>query len=187
MKRWIKRVVASEEEFDLDEVDQKLTSKDTSINSGKVPAVFKRVKWQPNTINLDYGGGRYDTATEYLEQFGVENLIWDKYNRDASWNRRVVKEIRENGGADTATLSNVLNVIAERTARIQALRNIYNLLKPNGVLYITVYVRNNSGIGEQTGKDSYQGNRKLVDYLDEIQEVFPEAEKVHGDMIIAYK
>ena len=69
---------------------QKITSKDTSINKNVYPAVFNRVKdWEEGTVNLDIGGGKYDTATDYLENFGVENLIYDPYNRDEEWNKDV--------------------------------------------------------------------------------------------------
>lgn len=164
--------------------DQEFTSKDTSINSSKLPALFKKVNFKQGTLNFDYGGGKFDNVTEYLADQGVENVVYDKYNRSAKENRYAIDRAEENGGADTVTCSNVLNVIKEPEERLNVLRNIMDILKPGGTAYFTVYTRNGSNIGAQTGKDQYQLNRKTSDYIEEIQEVFPEA-KVKGSVIIA--
>lgn len=70
----------------------------------------------------------------------------------------------------TATCSNVLNVIAEKENRIIAIRNIYFALKPNGVLYVTVYEGDKSRISKANKKkDSFQLNQKLDFYKQEIE------------------
>ena len=52
---------------------QQYTSAKTSIK--QVPAGFKIVDkhfgWQPNTFNLDIGGGKYDLMTEKLLQLPI--------------------------------------------------------------------------------------------------------------------
>ena len=96
-----------EYEDDIKEVSQEFTSENTSINSGKLPAVFNMVSFEPGTINLDFGGGRFDNVAEYLTQYDVVNLVYDPYNRSKEHNREVIKTIRDAGGADTATCSNV--------------------------------------------------------------------------------
>lgn len=185
------KVMSADEEFDLPQVDQKFSSKKTAVNGrqGKLPAIFKLVTFPSGTINLDYGGGTEDAqavADAYFEDKGVTNLIYDVYNQTPQHNREVVKQIRSNGGADTATLSNVLNVIAEPESRLNVLTNIKNLLKSNGTLYITVYegAKANRGAGKQTGEDQFQTNMALADYLEEVQQVFPNAKK-KGKLIIA--
>ena len=67
--------------------EQKIPSHGTSL--AQVPALHKKVKWVPGTRNLDYGGGRYDHATEFLREKGVENFVFDPYNRDAQHNAEV--------------------------------------------------------------------------------------------------
>ena len=102
----------------------------------------------------------------------VTNLIFDKFNRDAKHNSDVIKQIRSNGGADTATCSNVLNVIKERSIRVnEVIKNIYNMLKPNGIAYFTVYEGSGAGDSGAT-KAGYQLNKKTAEYVEEIQEVF---------------
>lgn len=164
-------------------MNQTITSASTSINASKVPAVFKKVRnWVPGQVNVDLGGGRYDTATDYLWQtYGVHNVIIDPYNRTPEWNA-AAKALAQNAGS--ATISNVLNVIPELGARLDVLRQAHELIAPGAPVYITVYEGDRSGIGRQTGADSWQENRKLASYLEEVREVFPEAE-LKGGVIIA--
>lgn len=141
------------------------------------------VNFKPGTINLDYGGGRFDNVAEYLSEFDVVNLVYDPYNRSSDHNKMVIDEIRKNGGADTATCSNVLNVIKEPEVRLNVLSNISKLVKPGGAVYITVYEGTGQG-NEGATKSGYQLNRKTQDYLEEVQQVFPDAKR-KGKLIIA--
>lgn len=161
---------------------QQFTSADTSINSSKVPAVFNKVNWKSGTVNVDIGGGRFDTAQEFLKPKGVENLVYDPYNRSKEHNKRISDRL-DKKKADTATISNVLNVIQEKSARFEVLNNARENVKPGGEVYITVYEGNGSGIGAETSK-GYQLNMKLKDYLSEVQEVFPNA-YIRKGMIVA--
>lgn len=173
------------DDIDLETGPQEYTSERTSINVNKVPAVFRLVSnWRPGTINLDYGGGRADTAADYLSQYDATNLVYDPYNRTAEHNKEVIKLVREHGGADTATCSNVLNVIKEPEVRKNVLENIKKLVKPSGAVYITVYEGSGKG-DEGPTKSGYQLNRKTADYLEEIQEVFPDAKR-KGKLIVAH-
>lgn len=157
---------------DPEETEQQYSSAATSINSSKLPAVFKMVDFEKDSVNLDYGGGKFDNAAEYLSsQYGATNLVYDKYNRTNEHNREVLSQVRKNGGADTVTCSNVLNVIAEEQERLAVLRNCKRFLKPGGKCYITVYEGNSSGEGAPS-KAGYQLNRKTKDYEDEIKQVF---------------
>lgn len=173
------------EDFDVDDTEQEYTSANTSINSSKLPAIFKLINLSPNTINLDFGGERFDNASEYLATKDVTNLIYDPYNRSSEHNKNVLDTIRKNNGADTATCSNVLNVIKEENARHTVIQNIYNLLKSNGTAYFTVYEGTGKG-NEGATKSGYQLNRKIVDYVDEIKEVFSNVTR-KGKLIIANK
>lgn len=168
---------------DIQEIGQEFTSENTSINSTKLPAVFNLVKFQPGTVNLDYGGGRFDNVADYLTQFDVINLVYDPFNRSTEHNKEVMRLIREHGGADTATCSNVLNVIKEADVRLNVLENIASRLAPGGTAYITVY-EGVKGKGEGPTKSGYQLNRPTQDYMDEVQSVFPNAYR-KGKVIIA--
>ena len=174
-------------ENDFSETEQEFSSAATSINGSKLPAIFKLVDFHANTLNLDYGGGKFDNATEYLKTLGVTNLIYDKFNRTAQHNQEVIRAVLENGGADTCTLSNVLNVIKEESIRHEILVNIYKLLKSDGILYITVF-EGQPGQKEGPTKSGYQLARKTSEYIDEVANVFGE-DKVtrRGKLIVARK
>ena len=173
---------------------QKYSSKATAVNGkqGKLPKIFKLIPWRSGTINLDYGGGTPDAdvvADAYLEPRGVTNVIYDKFNQTDKHNQAVLRFLDSKGGADTATLSNVLNVIAEPEIRLEILEDIYQHLKPNGVLYIMGYegsrAQQEQG-GRATGEDQYQTFMKTKEYLGEVSDVFPDA-KYKGGMIICPK
>lgn len=171
------------EDEEVTEVEQEFTSANTSINKAKLPAIFKLITFEPNTVNLDFGGGKFDNAAEYLKDYDVVNLVYDPYNRSKEHNAEVIKQLKERGGADTATCSNVLNVIKEPEARHNVLSNIKKFVKPNGKVYITVYEGSGTGEGGATSA-GYQLNRKTADYLDEIKEIFPDAKR-NGKLIVA--
>lgn len=173
---------------------QQYTSKGTAVNwkYGRVPAIFSKISWRPGTINLDYGGGTPESdalAQEFFDKrnLDVQNLVYDKFNQTPEHNREVIKIVRNNGGADTATLSNVLNVIKEPEVRYDILTHIKSLLKPNGVLYIYGYegsAKDKGKGGRETAADQYQTFMPTKDYLAEIHEVFPNA-TIKGGMITA--
>ncbi len=173
----------AEYEDDIERIDQEFTSENTSINSTKLPALFNMVHFQPGTVNADVGGGRWDNVADYLSQYDVINLVYDPYNRSEEHNKQVISTLRKAGGADTGTCSNVLNVIKEPEARLAVLRNLARMVKPGGEIYITVYEGRGDG-KEGPTKSGYQLHRKTNDYLEEVQQVFPDAHR-KGKLIVA--
>jgi len=179
--------VFSETEYDdsdLPMVQQEYDSAATSINSNKLPAIYKMVNFNEGDVVVDFGGGKFDNAVEYIRDKGATLVVYDPYNRSAEHNREVLKILRENGGADAAVNSNVLNVIKEPEARKNVLENIARITKPGAPIYITVYEGKGDG-QEGPTKSGYQLNRKTADYLEEIQEVFPDATR-RGKLITAH-
>ena len=178
------------EDEEISEVEQEYSSADTAINGpqGKLPAVFKMINIPNGSLVLDYGGGKPEAeavAQAYLDQFDATEAIYDPFNQTQEHNSEVVKMCRANGGADIAVCSNVLNVIKEPEVRLNVLKNIKKLTKPNGSVYITVYEGSGSGEGSATQKNkSYQNNRKTAGYLEEVQQIFPDAKR-KGKLILA--
>lgn len=170
-------------EDDLDHPDQEYDSAATSINSTKLPAIYRMIKLEPGTVGVDFGGGKFDNAVEYLRDQNVTLCVYDPYNRSAEHNREVLRTLRANGGADFAINSNVLNVIKEPEARKGVLENIKKITKSGAPIYITVY-EGRGDAKEGVTKSGYQLNRKTADYLEEIQEVFPDAKR-RGKLIVA--
>lgn len=161
----------------------------TSINSKKVPLLFKKISWTPGTINFDIAGGKYDTATEYLKNIGVHNIIWDPYSRDTNWNSNALFDISSK--ADTATLSNVLNVIPEKKERLKLIFLAYKSIKDNGILYVSIYEGDKTGTGKISKRKknipiAWQENRKIETYLNEIKKYFYRA-YINNKIIFAYK
>jgi hypothetical protein len=186
MYRYIKSALSDDfDQFyeDMKEIGQEFDSSNTSINDKKRPALFGKVNFEPGTVNLDYGGGKFDNVAEYLVQFDVINMVYDPYNRSSQHNREVIHTLWEYGGADSATCANVLNVIKEYEVRHKLLLNIKKLTKPNAPIYFAVYTgskKQQEGGSRPTSKSSYQLFWTVEQYLPEIKEVFPDAQKKNG-------
>lgn len=172
-----------EDEDDLDHPDQEFDSADTSINSTKLPAIYKMITIPEGSVGIDFGGGKWDNAIEHIRDLGATLCVYDPYNRSKAYNKETLKTLRANGGADWAVTSNVLNVIKEPSARKAVLENISKITKSGAPIYITVYEGRGDGKAGQT-KSGYQLNRKTKDYIEEIQEVFPDATR-KGKLIVA--
>ena len=164
-------------------VKQEFSSAATSLN--QVAALFKSKHFQPEDINIDIGGGAYNATTEYLqEHYGTTNMVFDPYNRGAEENLATLDFLRSGNRADTATCANVLNVIKEQEARRNVILEVAKAIKEDGTAYFSVYEKDKSGQGVQTGKDQWQNSRATADYVHEIEEFFDNVER-KGAVIIA--
>lgn len=174
---------STQEEIDIENPEQEFSSAATSINSTKLPAIYNMVNFRPGDVVVDFGGGRFDNAVNYLKDKNVTLLVYDPYNRSAEHNKEVLRILKEHGGADAAINSNVLNVIKEHEAREAVLRNIKKITKRGAPIYITVYEGKGDG-AEGPTKSGYQLNRKTGDYMDEIEQVFSNVKR-KGKLITA--
>ena len=160
---------------------QLISSKATSLN--QVPATFKRVAWVSGTINLDIGSGKYDKFTVALNSVGVTNYSYDPFNLSEALNNHALIETM--GASDTATVNNVLNVIAEKESRLAVISMAKWSLKPNGIAYFLIYQGDKSGEGKATTK-GWQCNKKANEYESEISAIFKNVQR-KGNLIIAKK
>jgi len=161
---------------------QEHTSADTSLNqvSAGLKHAVKTGLIQPNSVNVDVGGGKYDAGKEHVESNvkGAKLHISDPFNRSEEHNANVDKETE--GKADYTSLNNVANVIKEPEHRIAAYHKVKSFMKPKtGVAHITVYEGDKTGNARQTKNDkgrgsSWQNHAKTDTYLPEIKKVFPE-------------
>lgn len=174
---------STNEEVDLENPEQEFSSAATSINSAKLPAIYNMVEFRPGDVVVDFGGGKFDNAVNYLKDKDVTLLVYDPYNRSAEHNNEVLRILKEHGGADAAVNSNVLNVIKEPEAREAVLKNIKKITKRGAPIYITVYEGRGDG-AEGPTKSGYQLNRKTGDYMDEVGRVFSNVKR-KGKLITA--
>ena len=148
---------------------QTYTSRNTSINSTKLPTVYRKAKLTARLV-MDYGCGRYtDHIKEYVTAMNKVYLPYDPYNKPEDENRlfiRIVLNAMYTHFPVDVICSNVLNVIDDDETVQKIARHIENITaRTTGTGYVTVYEGNRSGIGKQTGKDQYQRNEPLRNYL----------------------
>ena len=177
-------VPEEEEETAVEEQTQQFTSAGTSLN--QVPALHKKLVnvygLEPGTVNFDNGAGKFDKATDFFAENGVANVRYDPYNLPEDVNAAADDYL---GLCDTSTCANVLNVIKEPEVQKDVLRRSKEMLKPGGVLYVSVYEGDRSGVGRQSKNDCWQNNMPLKDYLPVVLEVFDHAE-ARGGVITAW-
>ena len=123
------------------------------------------MQWKSGTVNLDIGGGRFETFTSFLWEKGVWNVVYDPHNRSTKHNAVALFSVRNS--VNTVTVNNVLNVIKETEARAQVIAMAAKYLRYNGTAYFCVYEGDKSGVGKATTK-GWQEHRKTKDYVAEI-------------------
>jgi hypothetical protein len=160
---------------------QEYSSAKTSIK--QIPAGFNIVDkyfgWNPNTINFDIGGGKYDLMTNKLLEKNVTNLIYDPYNRTPEHNFDVLL-FCANGKCDTVTIFNVLNVIKEVENQIEVLNLAYNALKIGGYVFVRSTYMNPKKVSGVTKSGTFQHYLTQKEYLEIVKKVFPNAELKYG-------
>ena len=174
-------------------VAQKHTSRGTSINTKKLPKLYSSVEFEPGTVNIDIGAGVEDTpATKYLAEQGVESLPFDPFNRTKETNLKVTDFLKSGEKADTATCSNVLNVIDNADARANVILQMAKAIKPDGEAYFTVYSNKDNldagKAGEVKSKpDQWHEFRAAQTYIPEIEQYFDEVLPPKNGVIVARK
>lgn len=149
-------------------VRQSYSSKNTSINSKRLPAIYNKIKWRSfsgQTV-LDIGAGKYTQhIKDFLSLWGIHYVPFDPYNCSAEDNLYASCV-----HPDVVICSNVFNVIKEK----EVIYDLYKMIRSFEVPYfITVYEGDKSWIGRETKKDCYQRNETIdayiMNYLDGIK------------------
>lgn len=149
---------------------QKYTSKDTSVNTGKLPYLFSHLEslvgkaQNPDHWILDIGCGK---ETSHIQKkcndLGWGYIGYDPYNQTSAMNSKALLAM-EIFRVSIATLSNVVNVIDDDQAMIEAIKlGISHAV--SHVALVTIYEGDRTGVGRVTKRDCYQRNMKRKDYL----------------------
>lgn len=162
---------------------QEFTSKNTSVNKTKLPAIYNRLNWEfvkeidkayfVNDWVVDYGCGKYiDHIKSFLKEKGFYFMGFDVYNQPMDKNQETL-EVLENGTLiGVVVCSNLLCVIKEDEIVQQIVNQITATRQP---YFFTVYEGNKSGIGRQTGKDQWQRNQTLKSIYEQFFANVPDA------------
>lgn len=152
---------------------QKYTSKNTSVNSKRVPALFSKFCFEGKSV-LDYGCGKYpEIIKEYVESCSGKYFGYDPYN--------LGNEIPKNQKFDVVTISNVLNVIQEEEV---ITRIIDDAMRIADLAIVSVYEGDKSGFGRKTKEDCYQRNQSKNWYYHFINNIGYQVEIKHGCILI---
>jgi len=134
----------------------------------------------PSGRVLDFGGGRWSDAQEFLLAAGIHCNVYDPYNRSQAENK-VALEARY----DAMMCCNVLNVLTNNVLP-RAIEDMATICEHSkiGVVVVTVYERNKTGHGEMSGIDEYQRNERLKDYAPRLGLYFRNIRKVGKALVM---
>ena len=182
MKIYIRSTTEDEEESEawakIQQISDELNEDNTYINP-KIPNIFRKIRLQSGSLNLNYGkrqstGGGFDVIAEYYESLGFVNITLDPFDTSKSKDKQVISIILKHGGADTATVMNVLHSV-DKSERQKMISNLRKLVKPGGRIYFIA-----SGDVNHDGSDD-----DIDDFLDEIQSNFSNVKRANNQVIIA--
>ena len=141
---------------------QKYTSANTSVNSKRLPAIYKKINWNlfRGGVVLDIGAGKYtEHIKNYLKAWDITYLPYDPYNLSVADNLYASCRFHE---ATCVICSNVFNVIRE----MEVIYDLHKLITSFRVPYfITVYEGDKSWIGTETRKGCWQRNETKDAYV----------------------
>jgi hypothetical protein len=163
---------------------QQYSGKNTSSNNWRLPKLFKQVEkfggFTAGTSNIDLGCGRDPSnVTEFMSKRDVTNIPVDP-----NWDFPAPTEEQLQQVVGSITISNVLNVIKEKRARISLLAQAALLAsRDDAHVYISIYQGDKSGRGRRTKKDCWQLHQPTDWYLREVRSVFPVVEKKAGIIV----
>lgn len=173
---------------------EKTTTVGYSIDKGELDdtegfGAYMDLPLKPLTRNFDNGGGTHDYNTKFLlKHYGVENRVYDPFQRSDEENTKVLAEV-EKQSFDSATSMSVLNVIDHVPARFDHIYLSCQAIKAFGAAYFKVYENNRSG-KEEWHSYGYQANRQAKEFQEEVEQVFGKGNVVTDTLrhlIIAYK
>ena len=150
---------------------QTYTSANTSVNSKRLPAIYKKINWYRiknrygDLVVLDIGAGKYTQhIKEYIESKGGEYIPYDPYNLSPADNLYASANFHR---ATAIICSNVFNVIKE----MDVIYDLHGMItKYNVPYFISVYEGDKSWIGHETKKGCWQRNEEIYAYILNVHE-----------------
>ncbi|MDK9790681.1 hypothetical protein [Vibrio sp. D431a] len=152
---------------------QSLSSKNTSINSSRLPKAISYLlkgKDLKGYKVFDFGCGKFSNSESAIVEAGGDYIPYDPYNLPHATNIASMRRAY-NEQIMYVVCSNVLNVIREDRALEETLERLVDLLihQNNCELIVTIYEGNKTSIGAITRTDQYQRNEPISFYKEKFQ------------------
>lgn len=166
--------------YKIHSYQQEVTSAETCRNQKAAGARILSGTYRPPKRVLDFGGGKYSEAQEFLQSMGFVCEVYDPYNRSYDENLQALQQ-----KYDLMMCNNVLNVLTDTVLHyvIQDMRLICDMCGITGVI-VTVYERDRNGQGRMTGDNTYQRNEKTADYIEPLKKHFSTVQKSGKSLLV---
>lgn len=143
-----------------------MTSKNTSINIYKLPAIYHKINWtsyKEKTV-VDFGCGRPETQqliSKYLSKWNINYVPYDPYWCSDIQNV-VAMDMLYCNDCDVLVSANVLNILTDK--EFYPIIEKINDWSTECDIFISVYEGDKSRIQKQTKLDCWQRNLPTKDY-----------------------
>jgi hypothetical protein len=148
--------------------EQNITSAKTCRRITAYGTTFVAENYPAGTKVLDFGGGKFEDAKNYLAEHKIKCEVYDPYNRTYEENTQAI-----NKKYDVLLCNNVLNTLTDDVID-KAIEDMILVMQHCQIKigFITVYERNKTSIGEITAPDQYQRNEKTEIYVAVLEKYF---------------
>lgn len=148
--------------------EQKITSAKTCRRITAYGTTFVAEHYSAGTKVLDFGGGKFEDAKNYLAEHKIKCEVYDPYNRTHEENVKAI-----NQKYHVLLCNNVFNTLTDDVIE-NAIKDMVIVMRHCSIeiAYITVYERAKNGIGQITAPDQYQRNEKTESYICRLQKYF---------------
>ena len=152
---------------------QKYTSKNTSVNTTKLPAIYNKIDWKKLLADYDevihvwdMGCGKETShIMGFLNQLGIAYHGYDPYwinGHNENYFDEMFRLAWKPNHLDVFICSNVLNVIYP-WERMESFKRWF--VQKSCMYFISVYEGDKSGEGKESKDDCWQWNKPLKDYI----------------------
>lgn len=157
----------------MDNNTQTITSKNTSVNTTKLPYIYSHINWKAikdkwnKVIIIDYGCGRaIKHIVDYVTPFGISYIGFDPYwgpITDKEDITALIDSYKRQNIMPVIICSNVLNVIPELDEMWKTKQYIQQFNIP---YFIKIYEGNKSGVGGESKPYCWQWNQSTRYYME---------------------
>ena len=168
------------------------SSKNTSINTTRLPAVYNKVDWSrythpiDNWCVIDFGCGRLETQrliSKKLKEYSITQFYpYDPYHKCMVSKKQYEYIAHDPNRNKVIVCANVLNVINDDVILDNIIATLCNIIvarDSKGIYrmqpcYISIYEGDKSGVGRVTKKDCWQRNERIGMYLKKFNDYIKE-------------
>ena len=158
-------------------IDETITLKDDYTNIG-FKKLFDYNLCKDGGANLEVNNGE-ESGTLYLNKLKVENIVLNPWEND----HEIMDKCKSISGTDSATIFNLIPFLPTKEERIKIIKEVLNLVKPNGSVLIHISEPEKRG-NIVEAMSAWEMSQPISFYENELKSVFKSIIKKDNYLII---